>query len=261
MPALDQLNTLLAGGVFAILLVFTRVGVALLNLPGFGDSSVPAQARLFLALAFSVAITPILKAKLPAAPDEPALLILLIGSEAVIGLFIGTIARIMLTSLETAGQLIGNQTGFSAAAVFNPQIAASGSLAGSLLSTMAVLVLFITDLHHMLLRGLLGSYDLFPAGGPLPIGDLASVVTKVAAQSFTIGVQLAAPFIIVALILMVGLGLIARMMPQIQVFFVAQPIQLALGILIFAIVLPAMLLFWMTKFQTSMITFLSPGGP
>ncbi|GIL41512.1 flagellar biosynthetic protein FliR [Roseiterribacter gracilis] len=261
MPALDQLNTLLAGGVFAIMLVFTRVGVAMLNLPGFGDTSVPAQARLFLALAFSVAITPILRAKLPAAPDEPALLILLLGSEVIIGLFIGTVGRVILTSLETAGQLIGHQTGFSIASVFNPQIASAGSLAGSLLSTMAVVLLFVTDLHHMLLRGLLGSYDLFPAGGPLPIGDLASVIAKVVAASFTIGVQLSAPFIIVALMLMVGLGLIARMMPQIQIFFVAQPIQLALGIFIFAVVLPAMALFWMTKFQMSMQTFLSPGTP
>lgn len=259
MPGVDQLNTLLAGGVFAVLLVFVRVGVAMMNLPGFGDTSVPAQARLFLAIAFSVVITPVLRSRLPAAPDEPALLILLIGGEAIIGLFIGTVARILLTSLETAGQLIGNQTGFSIASVFNPQIASAGSLAGSLLSTMAVLLLFVTDLHHMMLRGLIGSYDVFPAGGVLPIGDFAQVITKVVASSFTIGVQLAAPFIIVALVLMVGLGLIARTMPQIQIFFIAQPVQLALGILVFAVVLPALILFWMSRFQGSMITFLSPG--
>jgi flagellar biosynthetic protein FliR len=126
---------------------------------------------------------------------------------------------------------------------------------------MAVVLLFVTDLHHLMLRGLIGSYELFPAGASMPIGDFAQVMTKVVASSFTIGVQLAAPFIIVALILMVGLGLIARMMPQIQIFFIAQPIQLALGILIFAIVVPAMMLFWMTRFQGSMITYLSPGIP
>ncbi len=164
----------------------------------------------------------------------------MIGSEAFIGLFIGTIGRVMLSSLETAGQLIGNQTGFSAASVFNPQIASTGSLAGSLMSNLAVVLLFITDLHHLMLRGLIGSYDLFPRRRPMPIGDLAQVMTNVVASSFTIGVQLAAPFIIVALILMVGLGLISRMMPQVQIFFIAQPIQLALGILILAIVMPAM---------------------
>ncbi|MDB5367230.1 MAG: flagellar biosynthetic protein FliR [Rhodospirillales bacterium] len=261
MAGLDHLNTLLAGGVFAILLVFTRVGAALMNLPGFGDAYLPGQVRLILALAFSVAITPMLKARLPAAPDEPALLILLIATEAVIGIFIGTIGRVMLSSLETAGQLIGLQTGFSSATLFNPQIAATGSLAGSLLSTVAVLLLFVTDLHHMMLRALLGSYDVFPAGGPILFGDLADVIAKTVAASFAIGMQLAAPFVIVTLILMVALGLIARMMPQMQIFFIAQPIQLALGILVFAIVLPAMLLYWMERFQGSLVTFLSPGLP
>lgn len=260
MPGVDHLNTLLAGGVFAVLLVFIRVGTALMNLPGFGDTSVPAQARLLLAIAFSVTITPLLKDKLPAAPDDPAALILLLGKEIIIGIFIGTMGRLFTAALETAGQLIGNQTGFSVASVFNPQIASTGSLAGSLLSNLAVVLLFVTDLHHMMLRALLGSYDIFPAGALLPAGDFAQVMARAVSSSFMLGVQLSAPFIIVSLVLMVALGLIARMMPQIQIFFISQPVQLALGLLVFAIVLPAMMMVWLARFQGSMISFLAPGA-
>jgi flagellar biosynthesis protein FliR len=261
MTGVDQLNTLLAGGVFAVLLVFTRVGAALMNLPGFADASLPPQARLLIALAFSVVITPVLQDRLPPAPDDAGTLVLLIGTEAVFGIFVGVIGRVMLSSLETAGQMIGHQTGLSIASVFNPQIAATSSLPGSLLSVIAVLLLFVTDLHHLLLRAIIGSYDLFPAGGAIPIGGFAEIVTRIVAGSFMIGVQLAAPFIMVALILMVSLGLIARMMPQVQIFFVAQPIQLALGISVFMIALPAMLLFWLDRFQAAMVTFLSRGLP
>jgi flagellar biosynthetic protein FliR len=162
-------------------------------------------------------------------------------------------------TLETAGQLIANQVGLSSASIFNPQIAAAGSLPGSLLSMVAVLLLFVTDLHHMMLRALIGSYDLFPPGAVLPIGDMSQAVLGAVAGSFKLGVQLSAPFIMVVLLLMVGLGLVARLMPQIQVFFIAQPLQLSLGLLILSLAAPPILLIWLDRYQAALIGFLSGG--
>ena len=257
--SLDGLNALLAGGIFAVLLVFARVGSALLLLPGFGDSYTPARVRLFLALGFSLVIGPALKDRLPALPSEPGQLFVLIGIEIMIGLFLGTVARMLINALEIGGMIIATQIGLSSAVIFNPQLATQASLPGSLLSLAAVLLIFVTDLDHMLIRALLESYDAFPVGPHLPIGDLSDVVTHAVANSFLIGVQISAPFLIVGLLLYMGLGLLSRLMPQIQIFFVSMPLQVGLGLAVFAAVIPAILIFWLDHFESGMTSLLTVG--
>jgi flagellar biosynthetic protein FliR len=257
--ALDQLNALLTGGVFSLILVFARVGSALLLLPGFGDGYVPGRIRLLLALGFSVVIAPMLGNKLPAAPGGPAALLVLVGIEVVIGLFLGTIARILVNALEVGGQIVAQQIGLASAALFNPQMATQTSLPGNFLSMAAVLLIFITDLDHMLLRALIDSYDVFPVGPGIPVDDMSKVVARAVGQSFLIGVEIAAPFLLVGLLLFSGLGLLARLMPQIQIFFVAMPLQVGIGLAIFGAVLPVVLLFWLERFQTGMTSLLTVG--
>ena len=257
MNALDQLNGLLAGGAFTLLLVFARVGSAVLLLPGFGDNYVPGRVRLFLAIGFTLVIAPALKDRLPAAPDGAMGLATLVAVETVTGLFLGTIARILVNALETGGQLIAQQTGLASASLFNPQMATQGSLPGSILSMAAVLLIFITDLDHMLIRALVESYDVFPVAPHLPVEDMSDIIAHAVAQSFVIGVQIATPFMVVGLLLFSGLGLLARLMPQVQIFFVSQPLQVGLGLAIFAIVMPAILLFWLERFQSGMTGLLT----
>lgn len=255
--ALDELNALLTGGVFSLILVFARIGSAMLLLPGFGDNYVPGRVRLFLAVGFTLVITPALKDKLPSPPGDAVGLAVLVGVETVTGLFLGMIARILVNALEIGGQLVAQQIGLASATLFNPQMATQGSLPGSILSMAAVLLIFITDLDHMLLRALVESYDAFPVGPHLPVGDMSQVVARAVSQSFLIGVQIAAPFLIVGLLLFTGLGLLARLMPQVQIFFVSMPLQVGLGLAIFAIVLPVILLFWMERFKSGMVGLLT----
>ncbi len=228
-------------------------------MPVFGDQFVPTQVRLLLALAVSLVVTPVL---LPVLPPEPAAvlqLFLLLAGELLIGVFIGSIGRLMFGALEVAGMIIAMQTGLSNAFVFNPSLATQGSLPGSMLSWLALLLILITNLHHVLLAGVIHSYALFPPGAPLPMGDMAEQVTRLAADSFTIGVEMSAPFLATGLVFALALGVMARLAPQMQVFFVFMSAQIAYGLFLFAITVSAMMMFWLHHFEGTLIQFLSPG--
>jgi flagellar biosynthetic protein FliR len=252
--ALDGLNALFAGQIFALLLIFCRIGAALMLLPGFGDTNTPARVRLFLAIGFSLMLAPALRGRLPPLPGNPADLAVLIGVETVIGVFLGTVARILLNALEIGGMIIAQQIGLASVLVFNPQMATQTSLPGSLMSLAALVLIFSTDLSGMMLRALVDSYNSFPVAPHLPTGDMSDVVARAVAHSFLIGVEIAAPFFIAGLLLFTALGLLARLLPQIQIFFVSMPLQVGLGLAIFASVLPAILHFWGERFSTGLTT-------
>jgi len=253
------LEALIAGNLFAWLLVFTRVGSAIMVMPVFGDQFVPIRVRLALALIVSVIVTPVLLAQLPKEPASALSLFLLLTGEILVGIFIGSLARLMFGALEVAGMIIAMQTGLSNAFVFNPALASQGSLPGSLLSWLALLLILITNLHHLLILAVVRSYELFQPGAPPPVADFTQSVTRLVADSFMIGVEMAAPFLATGLVFALALGVMARLAPQMQVFFVFMSAQIAYGLFLFAITVSAMMTFWLRHFEGTLVQFLSPG--
>lgn len=253
-----MLAQLIAAELFAPLLIFMRVGAALMVLPGIGDSVVPARFRLLLALLISLLVAPVLADALPALPDSPVVLALLALGEIVIGVFLGLVARLVLTAVDVAGTVISFNLSLANAFVFNPSITAQSSLIGTFLTTVAVLLILVSDLHHLMLLGVVDSYAMFAPGMALPAGDLAETVSRQVSAAFAIGVRMAAPFLVIGLIFYLGLGLMARLMPQIQVFFIAIPIQILIGILVLALTLSAGMLYWLRTFQDTLAAFPNP---
>lgn len=253
------LQTLIADHLFAWLLVFTRIGSAFMVMPVFGDQFVPVQVRLLLGVFISIIVTPVLQDRLPHEPVHVLALFLLLGSEIIIGVFIGSLSRLMFSALEVAGMLIAMQTGLSNAFVFNPALASQGSLPGSMLSWLALLLILVTNLHHILLLGVIHSYEVFPPGAPLPVGDLAQVVTHLVSESFTIGIEMSAPFIATGLVFALALGVMSRLAPQMQIFMVFMSAQIAYGLLLFSLTLGAMMIFWLRHFESNVMDFMPPG--
>ena len=174
-----------------------------------------------------------------------------LGSELIIGIFFGALARMMVASLHIAGTIAGFQTSLSNAQLFDPMSSDQGSLIGSLLHVMGVFVIFAANLHYMMIAGLVQSYQLFVPGAPLPIGDMSAAAVRIMGQSFLIGMQIATPFIVSGMLFYLGLGLLARLMPQVQVFFIAVPIQLALGFIVLALTLSAGMMWFLGAFQNA----------
>ena len=255
-----SIEEFLVTGVFAFMLIFVRLGTALMIMPGIGDSFVPANIRLMMALAMSFVLMPVVQTYMPSPIPAFPVLLSLIMMEFVIGLFIGTIARILMAALDTAGMVISMTSGLANAQVFNPSLATQGSIAGAFLSMTGVVLLFVTNMHHLLIYGLVESYQMFPVGAVPDSGSMAELVARAFSSAFLIGFQIAIPFVVVAMLIYIGMGVLSRLMPQVQVFILALPLQIMLSMLTMALILSAALLFWLGKYEEGMVFFLKSTG-
>jgi flagellar biosynthetic protein FliR len=183
---------------------------------------------------------------------------LLIFAEVVIGLLFGSIARLLVTGLQTAGMIIAFQTSLASALINDPASAQQGSIIGNFFIAMGVLLIFMTDMHHMLLGGLVDSYSLFTPGVMPPAGDMAEMITRVIAVSFNTAMQISAPYIVIGLVFYLGLGLLARLMPQVQVFFIAVPLQILLSFVVMLLTISAAMMWFLDRFDAIMGGFLAP---
>lgn len=251
-----MLEQFLVSGVFAFMIVFMRFGTAVMIMPGIGDSFVPGNVRLMFALGFTLVLTPVVQPFVPYPIPAFGVMISLLTVELITGLFIGTISRILMMAMDTAGMFISLASGISNAQVFNPAMAVQGSIFGAFLSVAGVTVLFATNLHHLVLHGLVESYQMFPIGGIPDTGSMAELVTRAVSASFLTGFQIAMPFIVISLVLYVGMGVLSRLMPQIQVFMIAIPLQIMLALVIFSITLSSIMLFFISRYEQGMVYFL-----
>ena len=257
---ITTLQDFLVTGVFAFMLTFVRMGTAIMIMPGVGDSFVSTRIRLHIALAISFVLFPLITPKIPAVLPGTFGLFTLIVMEFLVGLFFGTIARIFMTALDTAGMVVSFSSSLSNAQLFNPSLAAQGSLVGAFLSVTGIVFLFSTNMHHLLIMGVVESYELFPLGEIPDTGSMAELVSRAVSSSFSIGVKIGAPFIILTLLVYVGMGVLSRVMPQVQVFLLALPLQILLSLILMGFVLSTGLFYWLGQFEQSMVYFLSTPG-
>jgi flagellar biosynthetic protein FliR len=234
----------LVDAAFAAFLVFARVGSMLMLLPGVAEPGVPPRARLGLALLTALAIAPSVRPVLPAMPDEPFAVAGLVVTEVLIGLAFGAALRIVLSAIATAGQVIAMQTGLGMAMAFDPSQGQQAALFGAFLNVTATAFIFATGLHLVFLAGLKGVYELVPPGAPPPLQDFADMGLIAFADAFRIGVQIAAPLIVFGLVFNLALGVLSRLMPQAQIFFIAQPTTILAGLAILAATLGGGLMVW-----------------
>ena len=235
--------------VFGAGLVFARVGALAMLLPGIGEAGVSTRIRLALALLLTMVTYPVVRQGFPAIPADLAGLVGAILSEIFIGLALGALLRLFLAALATAGEVISLQTTLSFSQTTNPLQAQPTQSIGAFLGMLGLVLVFSTDLHQLFIGAIVHSYALFPAGRPPPVGQFARQFITTFAQTFALGVQLAAPVMVFALAFNVALGLVARIMPQFQVFFAATPLTLLLGLSVFALSLGTIGLVWLDRFR------------
>jgi flagellar biosynthetic protein FliR len=246
----------LTGLVLVYFLVFVRTGAMLMFLPPINQAGVPTRVRLMLALAISFALAPGLAHAYPAQlPATPIGLSVLIIEDAVAGLLVGAMATILMSALSVAGMLISTQTGLGYAQLLNPTMGDSEPVVGNFLSLLGGVMIFATNLHHLAIGAIQGSYTLIPPGGALPTADMAELTIRLVSGSFALGIQLAAPFLIFGFVVNASIGLLARMMPQLQVFFIAMPINLLAGFLIIMLLLGTMMTAFLNYYGTQMGNF------
>jgi flagellar biosynthesis protein FliR len=248
----------LSGAILVYLLVFARTGTMVMLLPAIGDMTVPSRVRLMLALAITMALAPTVSASYPQqAPANIMALGVLIFQEVTAGLLVGAMARIIMSALSVAGNLIASQTGLSYSQTLDPTSnGQQGASIGNFLSMLGVVLIFATNLHHLAVGAIAGSYHLIPPGASLPAGDMAELAIRLTSGSFLLGFQLAAPFLVFGFAVNAGFGVLARMMPQLQVFFVAMPVNILVGFALFALLIGSMMTLFLNFYASQMAIFL-----
>jgi len=228
-----QLLALLPVNVLAAFLVFCRVGAFFMTAPAFGDFSLSPRIRLAVALAVAAALAPV------ASPffvkfNEGGVgaLSMAIFAESLAGVFLGLSVRIFMSALNVAGQIIAFQMGLALAQIFDPTQEIQGALVGGFLTILGTTMVFAADLHHLLLAALADSYALLTPGVIPEIGDMADVMISALSSAFSLGLRLSAPFILFGLVFYVGAGVLNRLMPQAQVFFMLMPANLMIGLML-----------------------------
>jgi flagellar biosynthetic protein FliR len=172
-----------------------------------------------------------------------------------IGLMIGAILRMFLGSLAAAGEIMAIQTSLSFAQTADPTQAANGSTLATFLSLLGVILVMSTDLHHMFIAAIAHSYVLFPVGKAIPVHDATNLAITTFSGSFALGVQLSAPILVFALVFNIATGLVGRAMPQFQIFFAATPLQVLLGLSIFALSLGVIGMVWVSRYRELLANF------
>ncbi len=244
------LSSLVSAEIFAFLLVFTRIGTILMLMPLFAENYIPSWIRLGLAFSIAVVMTPIIAADLPPEPAGFVGLLLLLAGEFMVGLFLGLFMRILISALTTAGILISFISGFSAALMFNPLLQSQGVLHSALLTLGGLMFLLALDLHHLFFIAAADSYILIPTLSES--GDMAETIARAVSASFTMGLKLTAPVMVITLLFYSVLGIASRLMPQLHIFFIGLPIQIALSLLVLASVFLTMMLYYAEYFADTM---------
>ena len=225
----------------AFMLVFARIGAMVMLLPGLGESSIPVRVKLAIALLLTLVILPLHRAAYHVDMGSMAPLLVLMIHEIVIGVVLGATARVTLSALQVAGSVIAQQLGLGFVTAVDPTQGQQGILIGNFLTIIGITLLFATDMHHLVIAALTDSYTIFKPGELMSSGDVAMLATKTFTVAFKIGVQLSAPFLVFGLVFNLGLGVLARLMPQMQVYFVGAPLSILLGFLILVAVIATMM--------------------
>jgi flagellar biosynthesis protein FliR len=216
----------------AAFVLFCRIGGCLMLAPGFSNTQIPTQVRLFVALAVTLTLTPLLLEHVPHAAlgDDPILTLKVIAVESLVGGMIGILARMFYFALEALAVGAASMLGFSSPAGFQIDEDQPMAPLATLISLATIALLFEANLHWELLRGLVASYDVVPVGGDFNTRLALKQIADALGESFRLSLRITSPYVIYALVVNLALALVNRLTPQIQVFFVATPFVAAGGL-------------------------------
>jgi flagellar biosynthesis protein FliR len=219
----------------ATFVLFCRIGTCLILMPGFSSARVPSRARLFLAVAITLVLAPLLLAGAEATIGQlsPQGLTTLIVSEIMIGAMIGILGQLFFMALETLGTAATMAIGYGPVPGTAIEDSQPQPALVSLLTMSAVVLLFVTGQYWEVLRGLSASYVALPMAGLFSAQLALSRITGVLTDAFLLALRISSPFIIYAVVVNFAIGLTNKLTPQIPVYFISLPFVIAGGLILF----------------------------
>jgi flagellar biosynthetic protein FliR len=223
----------------AFVLVLLRVSAIIVTIPVISEGTVPAKIKAALSILITLIIFPLVAPQMPPTHNFHSIeLIFLMIGEVLIGVTIGFVARLVFAAIQMAGDIIGFEMGFSIASVIDPVSSEQVSIITDLQYMIAMLVYLAVNAHHMFFQAIIQSYSLIP---PLSFhfsGQLMQFIFDVSKDMFVIALKLGAPIIAVMVFTNVALGVVARTVPQMNIFIVGFPLQISLGLVFLGLTAP-----------------------
>ncbi|MFI5010898.1 MAG: flagellar biosynthesis protein FliR [Hyphomicrobiales bacterium] len=242
--------------ILAVFVLFCRIGACLMLMPGFSSDRVPVQMRLFLSLAVTLALTPLLLAKIePTLPDgEPTRLARLLISETLIGGMIGLLGRFFFLALETMATAMAMAVGLGSVLATAIDTAELAPPLVSFITLAATMLFFATDQHWEVLRGIADSYAALPVANGFGAQFGLAQLAEIASRTFFLTLRIASPFMIFAIVINLAIGLTNKLTPQIPVYFISLPFVLAGGLFLLYFVSSQFLQLFMSGFAAWLST-------
>jgi len=247
------LVTMLPALALGFALVLCRVGMVVILMPGLGENAMPMVVRAGVAVGLTFLLMPLVNTGEAIAPTlSPLAIVGLMIVELLCGAVIGWLARLAAMILPLTGQLISLMTGLSSVLQPDPDLGAQTAVLGRFLSLLAPVMLLMSGLYFLPLKALVGTYALVPLGSTLghvgqwPIlTDAAHGVVLATARVFAVSVELTAPFLYIAMVWQVALGLLSRAVPNLQAYSLASPMEIAGGLALLAILFTRLTTSWL----------------
>jgi flagellar biosynthetic protein FliR len=235
MPNLLQFNP---GQFIGFAIIFARLSGVMITAPILNDANIPPQIKVAFTFLLSLILFPVVaRPEVGSNPDVWRLAVVLLG-EVSVGVLIGFSAQLLFAGIGIAGEVIGFQMGLGIANVFDPVTQSQVSLVSQFKTVVALMLFVALDGHHIFLQALAGSYGIVPAGGVALKAAGLTHYMEVAGRMFVVGLQLGAPLIVALLAANVGIGLVARAVPQVNIFVVGYPFTIAAGLALLALGMP-----------------------
>ncbi|WP_411839740.1 flagellar biosynthetic protein FliR [Paracoccus sp. ME4] len=222
----------------AFFVVFARIGTFIIMMPALGETRYPARVRVALAIMISLLATPLSGGQTIVA--HPALLVPVLGLEVAVGLFFALAMRVILSAVQIFGGKFGFYAGLSNSFAPNDGVTEGGSSVAAMIHMGLIAVILATNTHHVMIIGAVRSYGLIPVGSA-GFFDISEQLARLGANAFWMATMIGAPFMIYSVLANMALGIANKVMPSLQVFFVAGPALILIGFLVLAFVFPSLI--------------------
>ncbi len=224
-----------SGAVFVLVLV--RIGTMLMLVPGFSGRGVPTPLKIGFSVLLAVVLLPFVRVN-PVGLEVADRFVVAVAQEFLVGLLMGFAVAVVFGAIEMAASLASLQMGLNLAAVFNPALNAQASALDTFYLVLASLIFFGVNGHHMLLVALQRSFESVPVGSATLAANGDQAIVALTAAMFVEALRIALPISGTLLVADAALGILNRMVPQMNVFFVGLPIKIVVGFLVLALTLP-----------------------
>lgn len=231
------------------LLVLVRVSGIFIMAPIFGSRNIPAQVKAGVALMFTLVLFPLVFQSGIQLPEQLFPYVSLLISELFVGWVIGFVCSLLFSAVQMAGQVVDTQIGFGMVNIMDPQSGQQVPLIGNFKYILALLVFLITNSHHLLLAALFNSFQMIPVTGVVFHGVITELIVDMVWGVFAIALKISFPVSISLLLTDIALGILARTMPQMNIFVVGMPLKIIVGIFILSLVMPFYILFLEVAFN------------